>query len=111
MKLPQLLHSSRSYGRANSAFWWKLLVLERGFPSYRLKLPCDRSEKDAWFGYSRAYQRPLSARLARCDASRDRLLSEPTAGVHPIGGPRSSCPETNLGEHAVDRRDRVDFGH
>src|SRR6478672_1245934 len=52
MKLPQLLHSTRSYGRANSAFSWKLLVLERGFLSYRLKLPCDRSEKDAWFGYS-----------------------------------------------------------
>src|ERR1700719_1916732 len=52
MKLPQLLHSTRFYGRANSAFSWKLLVLERGFLSYRLKLPCDRSEKDAWFGYS-----------------------------------------------------------
>src|SRR6476646_7934305 len=52
MKLPQLLHSTRSYGRANSAFSWKLLVLERGFLSYRLKLPCDRSKKDAWFGYS-----------------------------------------------------------
>src|ERR1700720_2555232 len=52
MKLPQLLHSTRSYGRANSAFSWKLLVLERGFLSYRLKLPCDRSEKDGWFGYS-----------------------------------------------------------
>src|ERR1700739_2695649 len=52
MKLPQLLHSTRSYGRVNSAFSWKLLVLERGFLSYRLKLPCDRSEKDAWFGYS-----------------------------------------------------------
>jgi hypothetical protein len=52
MKLPQLLHSIRSYGRANSAFSWKLLVLERGFLSYRLKLPCDRSAKDAWFGYS-----------------------------------------------------------
>src|SRR5437763_2009438 len=52
MKLPQLLHSTRSYGRANSAFSWKLLVLERGFLSYRLKLPRDRSEKDAWFGYS-----------------------------------------------------------
>src|SRR5438270_1491084 len=52
MKLPQLLHSTRSYGRANSAFSWKLLVLERGFLSYRLKSPCDRSEKDAWFGYS-----------------------------------------------------------
>ena len=52
MRLPQLLHSTRSYGRANSAFSWKLLVLERGFLSYRLKLPCDRSEKDAWFGYS-----------------------------------------------------------
>ena len=24
---------------------------------------------------------------------------------------RSLCAETNLGEHAVDRRDRVDFGH
>jgi len=54
MKLPQLLHSTRSYGRANSAFSWKLLVLERGFLSYRLKLPCDRLEKDAWFGYSPA---------------------------------------------------------
>src|SRR6266446_10455563 len=52
MKLPQLLHSSRSYGRANSAFSWKLHVLERGFLSYRLKLPCDRLAKDAWFGYS-----------------------------------------------------------
>ena len=52
MKLPQLLHSTRSYGRANSAFSWKLLVLERGFLSYRLKLPRGRSEKDAWFGYS-----------------------------------------------------------
>src|SRR5882762_2453206 len=52
MMLPQLLHSTRSYGRANSAFSWKPLVLERGFLSYRLKLPCDRSEKDAWFGYS-----------------------------------------------------------
>src|SRR3954454_19077337 len=52
MNLPQLLHSNRSYGRANSAFSWKLLVLERGFLSYRLKSPCDRSEKDAWFGYS-----------------------------------------------------------
>src|SRR5438132_13462893 len=52
MKLPQLLHSTRSYGRASSAFSWKLLELERGFPSYRLKLPCDRLEKDAWFGYS-----------------------------------------------------------
>ena len=52
MKLPQLLHSTRSYERANSAFSWKLLVLERGFLSYRLKLPCDRSAKDAWFGYS-----------------------------------------------------------
>jgi hypothetical protein len=27
-------------------------VLERGFLSYRLRLPYDRSEKDAWFGYS-----------------------------------------------------------
>src|SRR6202011_2736605 len=52
MELPQLLHSTRSYGRANSAFSWKLLVLERGFLSYRLRSPCDRSEKDAWFGYS-----------------------------------------------------------
>src|SRR3977135_4627071 len=52
MKLPQLLHSTRACGRANSAFSWKLLVVERGFLSYRLKLPRDRSEKDAWFGYS-----------------------------------------------------------
>src|ERR1700752_3529200 len=52
MKLLQLLHSTRSYGRANSAFSSKLPVLERGFLSYRLKLSCDRSEKDAWFGHS-----------------------------------------------------------
>src|SRR5258708_30802511 len=52
MKLRQLLHSSRYYGRASSAFSWKLPVLERGFLSYRLKLSCNRSEKDAWFGYS-----------------------------------------------------------
>src|SRR6202040_4065749 len=52
MKLPQLLHSTRSYGRANSAFSWKLPVLERGFLSYRLKLSGDRSEKDAWFADS-----------------------------------------------------------
>ena len=52
MKLPQLSHSTRSYGRANSAFSWKLPVLEREFLSYRLKLLCDRSEKDAWLGYS-----------------------------------------------------------
>src|SRR3984957_5244026 len=52
MKLPHLLHSTRSYRRANSTFSWKLLVLERGFLSYRLKLPCDRSAKDAWFEYS-----------------------------------------------------------
>src|ERR1700758_2938412 len=51
MKLPQLLHSTRSYGRANSAFSWKLLVLERGFLSYRLKSSYDRLEKDVWFGY------------------------------------------------------------
>src|ERR1700722_2588353 len=50
MKLPQLLHSTQSYGRANSAFSWKRLLLERGFLSYRLKLPLGRSEKDAWFG-------------------------------------------------------------
>src|SRR6201984_3861253 len=54
MKLPQLLLSTRSYGRVNSAFSWKLLWLERELLSYRLKLPCDRSEKDAWFGYSPA---------------------------------------------------------
>src|SRR6202035_762062 len=52
MMLPQLLHSTQFFGRANSAFSWKLPVLERGFLSYRLKLPCDRSEKDAWFAYS-----------------------------------------------------------
>jgi hypothetical protein len=52
MKLPQLSHSTRSYGRANSAFSWKLPVLERGFLSCRPKSSCDRSEKDAWFGYS-----------------------------------------------------------
>src|SRR5271156_5700431 len=79
MKLPQLLHSTRSYGRANSAFSWKLLVLERGFLSYRLKSPCDRSEKDAWFGYSPVgalrkspsilYSRPAEAWLRRSGSS------------------------------------------
>ena len=75
MNLPQLLHSTRSYGRANSAFSWKLLALERGFLSYRLKLPSDRSEKDAWSGYSPAgalrklpfilYSRPAADWLQR----------------------------------------------
>src|SRR3979411_2638842 len=79
MKLPQLLHSTRSYGRANSAFSWKLLVLERGFLSYRLKLPSDRSGKDAWSGYSPAgalrklpfilYSRPAEDWLQRSGAS------------------------------------------
>src|ERR1700720_3353046 len=79
MKLPQLLHSTRSYGRANSAFSWKLLVLERGFLSYRLKLPLDRSEKAAWFGYSRVgaprklpfilYSRPAEDWLQRSGSS------------------------------------------
>src|SRR6202790_3981088 len=52
MTLPKLLHLTRSYGRANSEFSWKLLVLEREFLSYRLKCSSDRSEKDAWSGYS-----------------------------------------------------------
>ena len=52
MKPPQLLHSTRSYGRANSTFSWKLPVLERGFLSCRQKLSRGRSERDAWFGYS-----------------------------------------------------------
>src|SRR5438067_8871740 len=79
MNLPQLLHSTRSYGRANSAFSWKLLVLERGFLSYRLKLPSDRSEKDAWSGYSPAgalrklpfilYSRPAEDWLQRSGSS------------------------------------------
>src|SRR6266478_3701317 len=79
MKLPQLLHSTRSYGRANSAFSWKLLVLERGFLSYRLKLPSDRSEKDAWSGFSPAgalrklpfilYSRPAEDWLRRSGSS------------------------------------------
>src|SRR5580704_1133564 len=79
MKLPQLLHSTRSYGQVNSAFSWKLLVLERGSLSYRQKLPCDRSEKDAWFGYSPAgalrkspfilYSRPAEDWLQRSGSS------------------------------------------
>src|SRR5579864_2592471 len=52
MRSPKLLHSTRSYGRANSAFSWKRRVPERGFLSCRLKLSPERSEKDAWFGYS-----------------------------------------------------------
>ena len=79
MKLPQLLHSTRSYGRANSAFSWKLLVRERGLLSCRLKLPRDRSEKDAWFGYSPvgalrkspfiSYSRPAEDWLQRSGSS------------------------------------------
>ena len=79
MKLPQLLHSTRSCGRANSAFSWKLPVLERGFLSYRLKSSCDRSERDAWFGYSLAgvlkkllfilYSRPAEDWLRRSGSS------------------------------------------
>src|SRR5579862_5962752 len=52
MKLPQLLHSTRSYGRANSAFSLKLPGLEREFLSCRPKSSRDRSEKDACFGSS-----------------------------------------------------------
>src|SRR5229473_2621313 len=79
MKLPQLLHSTRSYGRANSAFSWKLLVREREFLSYRRKLPWDRLEKDAWFGYSPVgalrkspfilYSRPVEDWLQRSGSS------------------------------------------
>jgi hypothetical protein len=54
MKLPQSLHSTRSYGRANSAFSWKPPVPERGFLCCRLKLSRDRSTKGAWFECSRA---------------------------------------------------------
>src|ERR1700751_3141165 len=50
MKLTQLLHSIRSYGRANLAFSLKLPALEREFLSCRPKSSRDRSEKDAWFG-------------------------------------------------------------
>src|SRR5207245_2281287 len=63
----------------NLAFSWKLLVLERGSLSYRLKLPCDRSEKDAWFEYSPAgalrklpfilYSRPAEDWLQRSGSS------------------------------------------
>src|ERR1700758_3160639 len=79
VKLPLSSHSTRSYGRANSAFSWKLLVLERGFLSYRLKLPCDPSVKDAWFGYSPVgalrklpfilYSRPAEDWLQRSEPS------------------------------------------
>src|ERR1700722_981712 len=79
MKLPQLLHSTRSCGRANSAFSWRLLAQERGFLSYRLKLSRDRSEKDVWFGYSPvgalrkspfiSYSRPAEDWLRRSGSS------------------------------------------
>src|SRR5579862_178778 len=52
MTLPQLLHSTRSYGRANSAFSLKLPALEREFLSCRPKSSRDRSQKDACFGSS-----------------------------------------------------------
>src|ERR1700757_1497031 len=124
MKLPQLLHSTRSYGRANSAFSWKLLVLERGFLSYRLKSPCDRSEKDAWFGYSPVgalkkspfilYSRPAEDWLQRSGSS---STISPTTSFFAIsargrrnysrslaGGNRSSCPRPwkNASEEAAD---------
>ena len=103
MKLPQLLHSTRSYGRANSAFSWKLLVLERGFLSYRPKLPSDRSAKDAWFEYSPVgalrkspsilYSRPAEDWLRRSGSSSTispTTLSIATAARGRRTGPRSS---------------------
>src|SRR6202011_4646233 len=109
----QLLHSTRSYGRANSAFSWKLLVLERGFLSYRLKLPCDRSEKDDWFGYSPVgalrklpfilYSRPAEDWLQRSGSS---STTSPTTLFFAISarGPRycsRSSPRRGSREYAT----------
>src|ERR1700751_4862875 len=79
MKLTQLLHSIRSYGRANSAFSLKLPALEREFLSCRPKSSRDRSEKDAWFGSSpvgaprkspfTSYSRPAEDWLQRSGSS------------------------------------------
>ena len=46
--------------------------------------------------------REQSALVRRCEP--------PLHNFDPLHN-RSLCAETNLGEHAVDRRDRVDFGH
>src|ERR1700758_2496445 len=102
MKLPQLLHSTRSYGRVNSAFSWKLLVLERGFLSYRMKLPCDRSEKDAWFGYSPVgalrklpfilYLRPAEGWLQRSGSS---SISPTTLFFAIVARGRRSCSRSS----------------
>src|ERR1700756_1759390 len=79
MKLTQLFHSIRSYGRANSAFSLKLPALEREFLSCRPKSSRDRSEKDAWFGSSPvgaprkspfiSYSRPAEDWLQRSGSS------------------------------------------
>src|ERR1700752_1076552 len=79
MKRRQLSRSTRSFGRANSAFSWKLLVLEREFLSYRRKSLHGRSEKDAWFGSSpvgaprkspfTSYSRPAEDWLQRSGSS------------------------------------------
>src|SRR6516164_5222149 len=87
------------------------LVLERGFLSYRLKLPCDRSAKDAWFGYSPVgalrklpfilCSRPAEDWLQRSGSS---LTVSPTTLFMAARGRRDcSCTSTRRGS----RRDRV----
>src|ERR1700751_3427497 len=107
MKLPQLLHSTRSYGRVNSAFSWKLLVLERGFLCYRLKLRCDRSAKGAWFGYSPVgalrklpfilYSRPAEDWLQRPGALSTISLTTLFFAIAARGRPNCSRSATGRG--------------
>jgi hypothetical protein len=111
MKLPQLLHSTRSYGRANSAFSWRLLVLERGFLSCRLKSSRDRSAKDAWFGHSPVgalrklpfilYSRPAEDWLQRSGSS--SIMSPTTLFMAARGRRDCSRSSTRRGsrEHAT----------
>src|SRR5215472_4511855 len=109
MKLPQLLYSTRSYGRANSAFSWKLLVLEQGFLSYRLKLPCDRSAKDAWFGYSPVgalrklpfilYSRPAEDWLQRSGSSSTMSPTTLFFAISARGRRNCSRSSTRRGSH------------
>src|ERR1700740_3056819 len=116
MKLPKLLHSTRSYGRVNSAFSWKLLVLERGFLSYRLKLPCDRSEKDVWFGYSPAgalrklpfilYSRPAEDWRQRSGSS--STISPTTLFFAISARARRNCDRPALSQTRTSHRSVID---
>jgi hypothetical protein len=119
MKLPRLLHSTRSFGRTNSTFLWKLLVLERGLLSYRLKLSCDRSERDAWFGYSPVgalrkslfilYSRPAEDWLQRSGSSSTTSPITLFFAISARGQRNCSRSSTRLGlrEYGGSRREGV----